>query len=61
MPPTVYAVAQSAEETQDTQCRLKSRRLTSLHDFGRSIHQLANTEEWQDGKMNGALGEVFIR
>jgi small nuclear ribonucleoprotein F len=24
-------------------------------------HQLANTEEFQDGKSNGALGEVFIR
>ncbi|KAH8113424.1 hypothetical protein DFH11DRAFT_1857136 [Phellopilus nigrolimitatus] len=23
--------------------------------------QLANTEEFQDGKSNGALGEVFIR
>ncbi|KAH9482622.1 Small nuclear ribonucleoprotein F [Psilocybe cubensis] len=23
--------------------------------------QLANTEEYQDGKSNGALGEVFIR
>jgi len=23
--------------------------------------QLANAEEWQDGKNNGALGEVFIR
>jgi hypothetical protein len=23
--------------------------------------QLANTEEWQDGQSNGALGEVFIR
>ncbi|KAJ9127074.1 hypothetical protein QFC24_001308 [Naganishia onofrii] len=23
--------------------------------------QLANTEEWQDGHSNGALGEVFIR
>lgn len=25
------------------------------------ITQLANTEEYQDGKSNGALGEVFIR
>lgn len=24
-------------------------------------NQLANTEEFQDGKSNGALGEVFIR
>jgi hypothetical protein len=23
--------------------------------------QLANTEEYQDGKSNGALGEVFVR
>ena len=26
-----------------------------------NIPQLANTEEFQDGKSNGALGEVFIR
>lgn len=25
------------------------------------VSQLANTEEWQDGQSNGALGEVFIR
>lgn len=25
------------------------------------VCQLANTEEFQDGKSNGALGEVFIR
>ena len=25
------------------------------------VLQLANTEEFQDGKSNGALGEVFIR
>ena len=25
------------------------------------LPQLANTEEFQDGKSNGALGEVFIR
>lgn len=26
-----------------------------------NVSQLANTEEFQDGKSNGALGEVFIR
>jgi small nuclear ribonucleoprotein F len=25
------------------------------------VPQLANTEEYQDGKSNGTLGEVFIR
>ncbi|TCD71348.1 hypothetical protein EIP91_011119 [Steccherinum ochraceum] len=25
------------------------------------VSKLANTEEFQDGKSNGALGEVFIR
>lgn len=34
--------------------------------FPEAIHfdillQLANTEEFQDGQSNGALGEVFIR
>lgn len=34
--------------------------------FSGAIHldiflQLANTEEFQDGQSNGALGEVFIR
>lgn len=26
-----------------------------------TLRKLANTEEYQDGKSNGALGEVFIR
>ena len=26
-----------------------------------TVSQLANTEEFQDGQSNGALGEVFIR
>lgn len=35
-----------------------------LHGFADSrltYVQLANTEEFQDGNSNGALGEVFIR
>ncbi|KAJ9113115.1 hypothetical protein QFC20_002003 [Naganishia adeliensis] len=38
-----------------------SRRLAWAKMTDVQLKLLANTEEWQDGQSNGALGEVFIR
>lgn len=45
----------STDNYMNFQVRWMSRRLSCLYT------QLANTEEIQDGKSNGTLGEVFIR
>lgn len=45
----------STDNYMNFQVRWMGRRLSCLYT------QLANTEEIQDGKSNGTLGEVFIR
>lgn len=45
----------STDNYMNFQVRWMVRRLSCLYT------QLANTEEIQDGKSNGTLGEVFIR